>query len=717
MISSCCVIVLCHDILQNYLLRSSSYFIYLFIFINFTIRYKYQQDIKSRVPCKDYPSLFVSYFTGQLDSTRILDYEEKQKHVVQIEARDTRDRSAAVTLIINVININDNKPTFPGEVDGQIDRKAIGVCDPTDIDTGQVVTRLGATDKDKGDKITYELDPEGNKYFEVDPNGVLRAKQPLDSLPSPYKFRVKAKDDGKPPQENDVNVRLVFLHYRPDQDPVRVRVPEDTKVGSVIAKVPMYFPNGTIQLLFPEKANFSIRSNGDVILLTPLDYETQRFHSITVREKDWSGGMTNDVDVEITVLDVNDNRPIFINKLRIGTVNTNSRAGAPVYQLNAEDKDGGSSGLVGYQLEAPEDNKRRKRRSLPQSPFTINPRSKQLEVAGPLGDKRYKMPVYAFDYGIPRLKSDTINLNIDASEAGQLPPRFTQVSYRFNVSEDAGYLHVVGTVKARSISGARLDYSIISGNTGDKFKALENGNIVVNSLLNLQAHAAVFELKVKALEQIPRGLASIVDVRIDVIDANDHVPYFDQMIYSITTEESAGVGKLVYTVKAHDCDCVPVCNCASGFLQYSIEPSKKDGGKFFIDKDSGQISVSSALDYENKRSHMLKVMASDTGKKVFKGICFVNVTVTNVNDNSPMFSQVAYDFRIGEQADPNIPLAVVQATDADGDAVTYTKLGGSTLFTVDQNTGVIMLKNRITSTKTQHSMQVNIYMIAFKCYQ
>nr|QDE55751.1 cadherin 1 [Nematostella vectensis] len=641
--------------------------------------------------------------TGSLDATRELDYEERRRYELKIEARDTRDRSAMVELIIIVVNINDNKPTFVDIVDGQIDRKAIGTCSPTDIAEGEVITRLGAFDRD-GDEITFIVPDDVKDLFKIDSRGVVTAKKPIEDLPKIYPFNVKALDNGEPPQETDVKVRLVFVHYRPDQKHVRVNVREDTPTGSVIATVRRYFPNGIVSLLLPEKANFSVRANGDVILLTPLDYESQQFHRMTVREE--LGNQTNDVDVEVVVLDVNDNRPIWMEQERLARVNTNSRAGAQVYQLEARDEDDGSSGLVGYQLKSPSNDAKRKRRSPPQHPFTINPKTRQMEVAGSLKDQRYDLDVFAFDYGIPRLTSDTITLNVDGSAAGQLPPRFSKVSYHFMVSEDAKYLSLVGIILARSISGARLDYKIVSGNVGDKFIAMGDGRILLNSLLDFERDQTQYNLKVKATEQIPDGLDSTVDVKIDVINANDHFPYFDQQLYSVQIPESTAVGVLVQEVTAKDCDCLSSCTCSPGFLTYSIEPSKEQGGKFYIDPATGKISVSVALDYEDQRYHLLKVYATDKGKKSFQGLCFVNVTLTNVNDNRPTFLKSAYEFRVAEGAATGESLAIVVAVDADGDAVTYSKAGGALQFSVDQSTGVITLNSALDPNKNQYTLQV-----------
>ena len=72
----------------------------------------------------------------------------------------------------------------------------------------------------------------------------------------------------------------------------------------------------------------------------------------------------------------------------------------------------------------------------------------------------------------------------------------------------------------------------------------------------------------------------------------------------------------------------------------------------------------------------------------------VTVTVTNVNDNAPAFLAPSYAFTLTENEDGSttaVAVGGVAATDADGDAVVYSIVGGNTagLFDVDPNTGAL----------------------------
>ena len=624
--------------------------------------------------------------TGEILTTRTLDYEEKTQYQVEVRAMDTRDRSVQVTVIIKVKNINDNHPIFPGQIGGLVERKVEGK-----FQVGDPVARLTAFDRDK-EKITYKIiSPSSTMtYFIIDDDGFLRSKKSIEGLKSPYEFKMEAKDSGEPPKTTTVDVRLVFVNYRPGQQPVRVDVLESEDVGSIIARVPRYFPGGSLSLIYPHKANFSVDNEGMVRLTGPLDYEKQKFYSLTVREKEPAPpSRNNDVDIEINVVDVNDNKPVFTMPNWFGRVNTNARPGTSAYQLRATDEDDGLNGIVGFQLVTQD------------SVFAINPLQKTVETGNVLKDVgAYNVELFAFDYGIPHQKSKPITLEI---KTVKFPPQFSKNLYQFKVSEAAFGGQKVGQVNATSASGAPLWYSIVQGDAEKKFRARSNGRIVLNYFLDHEKQN-VYYLKVRAKEQIPQGYSSEADIKISVINANDHYPQFEKSVYEqVIGEDKTGS---VLKVKAKDCDCNG-CSCQAGLLEYFLQ-----GTEFFkVDAETGDISVAKPLDYEKRTIHIFRVFAKDFGeKKTYTAVAYVKITLTNVNDNEPVFAKPEYRTRIAENADTGKSLAAVLATDADGDQLSYSiTSGGSGIFTIDQNSGVISLAQKLPSgsaSQTQYSLQV-----------
>ena len=69
------------------------------------------------------------------------------------------------------------------------------------------------------------------------------------------------------------------------------------------------------------------------------------------------------------------------------------------------------------------------------------------------------------------------------------------------------------------------------------------------------------------------------------------------------------------------------------------------------------------------------VIATDNGTPAQNGSAMVRVTVTNVNDEDPIFSQAVEHVQVSEDAPMNTMVHVVQAYDPDGDEVTYSFAG------------------------------------------
>ncbi len=85
----------------------------------------------------------------------------------------------------------------------------------------------------------------------------------------------------------------------------------------------------------------------------------------------------------------------------------------------------------------------------------------------------------------------------------------------------------------------------------------------------------------------------------------------------------------------------------------------------------------STLDYDRTVDHTYNftVIATDNGQPPNNGSATVRVTVTNVNDEDPVFMQPVEHVQVSEDATTNTVVHVVQAYDPDGDDVTYSFLG------------------------------------------
>ena len=636
-------------------------------------------------------------FSGDLVTAQELDYEKADLYELHVMAQDIKGRKAEVKITINVIDINDNSPFFIDEVKGKVDQRATAGAR-----AGDEVAQIVAYDLDNESSMKYKLSPDAEAYIDIDDQGIIRAKRTLDgTIPGKrsteplrtLNFNLEARDGANPPNSVTTSVRLAFTNDQAGQNTVALRVREDTPVGKVFAVTPRYIPGGKFSILYPEETPFSVDEEGRIQLKTSLDFETQVVYTLTVREEAFtsSGPIFNDINFEISVVDVNDNDPRFELRQRHGTVNGNAQAGASALKLYVSDADTDANGLAGYQLVTSD------------APFGIDPLEDTLKVGGPLMKSQYDLEIRSFDYGVPRRQNSPLKLRLDV---GQLPPRFIDFhddGYKFEVPEDARGGTVIGKIQALSVSGSRVGYKISDGNSGNRFRINSDGEVMLNFLLDYETQAKEYELQVEAIEMIPSGLISSIDVKILVLNANDHHPMFEQGSYTATVPEDAAFGSSILTVAATDCDCSQDCSCSSGQLSYSV----KDTEYFTVDPDTGVISPARSLDYERIITHIFQVRASDhLRNKTNVALAYVKINVTNVNDNQPRFANPEYSFSVDEDAQVGIGLAVIEIHDDDHDEITYSIVQGSSPFTIDARTGVISLSRKLPSSPWEYTFTI-----------
>jgi hypothetical protein len=64
----------------------------------------------------------------------------------------------------------------------------------------------------------------------------------------------------------------------------------------------------------------------------------------------------------------------------------------------------------------------------------------------------------------------------------------------------------------------------------------------------------------------------------------------------------------------------------------------------------GVISIAEQLDYERAKDYFLTIQAVDGGTPPLSNHATVNISVTDSNDNAPVFNQASYSARIREDA-------------------------------------------------------------------
>lgn len=481
--------------------------------------------------------------TGSVSSVKALDAEQGMKYTLVIEARDTSERRSTSNVIITVINKNDNEPMFRNAKDGLIEKVV-----SNKVIAGETLLTVEGYDLDVGDALTYEITDKAMKdMFEIGSNsGVIKLKKALGKPVAGKnyaEFDVRASDRGQPQpvKSKVVKIRIVFASFKADHVKIQKSVPEDSPVSSsaIVVDLPRIYPLGGYQIMYPKNHPFKISAkSGDISLTKALDFEKVQKYDIVVQENNAQDtSLYVNYKLEIKVVDMNDNAPIFDMKKRTAKVNKNARPGTQVIKLVATDKDSGDAGRISFDILTKD------------VPFTVNPLTHYIEVSklNGLTKSQYAIDVRAVDGGLPQQTSKTVRLDIMVVND---PPMFGKTLYKFKVSENAKVEDIVGTVAAKSLSGIAIKYEIDpTNNKGDKFRVDDKGNIIVQRPLDYERDESSYSLVVSAQEIAASSLKSITNVIIEMSNINDNAPQFSQIVYvKAEVREDIAVNSLILKV-------------------------------------------------------------------------------------------------------------------------------------------------------------------------
>lgn len=200
-------------------------------------------------------------------------------------------------------------------------------------------------------------------------SGVLSTSRPLDrEVRSRYTLTVTAQDQGHPPLSSTVTVEVTVLDIndhspRFESSTYTADIPEDIPIGSHVLDVKAtdldQGPNSRV-LYFLSSSSHSMfiidQDTGSIITAAPLDREKIASYTFKVCATDSSPLNPRNATAEVTisVQDVNDNAPFFIQDPLIVNVSIGSVSSRRVLAtMRAEDKDFGANGSVFYRFANP----------------------------------------------------------------------------------------------------------------------------------------------------------------------------------------------------------------------------------------------------------------------------------------------------------------------------------------------------------------------------
>ncbi|XP_032741307.1 protocadherin alpha-2-like [Rattus rattus] len=185
--------------------------------------------------------------------------------------------------------------------------------------------------------------------------------------------------------------------------------------------------------------------------------------------------------------------------------------------------------------------------------------------------------------------------------------------------------------------------------------------LVLGKSLDREENAEV-KLLLVATDGGKPELTGTVQILIKVLDVNDNEPTFPQSVYKVPLLENTANGTLVIKLNASDAD-----EGANSEIVYSLssDVSSTTRTKFQIDANSGEIRTTGELDYEEKTSYEIQIIASDKGTPSMSGHCKISVKLMDINDNTPEVSITSLSLPVQENAPLGAVIALISVSDRD----------------------------------------------------
>lgn len=411
---------------------------------------------------------------GQVTLIGKLDHEATVSYSLTLLAVDlgSGPLSSTCTLIISVLDENDNTPSFPKSV--------MHIDALENMRVGELVESATATDSDSGDnaEIHYSITGSNNHgTFSISQNtgSIFLAKKMDFETQSIYHLNITANDKGRPTRSSTMSV---VIHVRDFNDnapsfppgdifkSIVENIPIDTSVLTVAAQDPDADINGELRYCIAQqipRGNHFVIGAADGILRTngEIDREFSNLFELTIKAIDQAVPLDFRrfalKNITILITDQNDNAPVFISQNAL-VADSALAMGSILTTIRAIDLDEGANGEIEYELVSGDSDT-----------FMMDRYSGDIRVILPLVPSRllYQLVVLAVDFGQEKRKTST---EMTVILKGRDGPVFTQPKYITVLREGEPVGTSVISLKAASPRGslALLEYYIVSVRCGGK---------------------------------------------------------------------------------------------------------------------------------------------------------------------------------------------------------------------------------------------------------
>ncbi|XP_038268048.1 protocadherin alpha-3-like isoform X10 [Dermochelys coriacea] len=374
-----------------------------------------------------------------------------------------------------------------------------------------------------------------------------------------------------------------------------------------------------------------------LVLKKPLDREDIPAHHLLLTAID--GGkpeLTGTVQLVITVLDANDNAPVFNQSVYQIKLLENAAKGTLVIKLNATDMDEGINKNISYSFT----------NHIPQNirkVFGIEQNTGEIRVKGNIDfedTNLFEIQVEAKDKGNPPLVGHC-KVMIDILDVNDNAPELVVTSLSLPVPEDAPPGTVVALISVSdrdSGDNGKVTCSIPPDLPFQLVSTFKNYHSLVLAEAVDRERVSEYKILVRARDEGAPSLSASSSILVPIADVNDNAPAFPQPVYTVFVKENNPPGAHLLSVSASDPDLRENGFVSYGVVERSVGEQQPLSSYISVQSESGHIYGLQPFDYEELQVLQFQVSARDAGFPSLCGNVTVQLFVLDANDNAPAVS-------------------------------------------------------------------------------
>ncbi|GFO15379.1 protocadherin fat 4, partial [Plakobranchus ocellatus] len=613
-------------------------------------------------------------------------YESPYKIIV--EATNADSLSAYLTLLVQVQSDNDNDPVITPS------SSTVSFTESTALGTSIASCALTDADFPGGLDATVNVaitagNEGGNFAIDSSTCDIILIKALDFDTNSTYNLTLEATDLDPSTPRTTSDVITVNVDDENDVTPTcpfyNTIVEVDENTNGVITTL-MCSDIDALPIVYTKisgDSSLTVDTSGVISISAPgPDYESgDRTLVIAVLITDQGLPLlSTSVTYSISVVDLDDNVPVFSSNTYTATVSESANLGDIVLTVAATDGDvantDNSQITFGFETACSED-----WFALDSSSGDLLLKTAPVFATAP----SVTCEVFAYSSNLTSAK-DLANITITIEETN-VAPVFTQTLYEATLSESDSIGTAVLTVIANdtnSGTGGNIVYSLetVSPFTVDS----STGEVTTDEDLNYETATRHLVL-VRATDQGNPAMSAEAYLSIAIEPVNE----FDPAITPVadqTVAETATPGTTITTVVASDSDAG-----SDGEIEFTLEDPTLP---FILEAETGVLRSGLGLDREMQSSYDVVVVATDRSETTSRSSSTtVSITVSDVNDNAPDCNVLGPILVTPSNTAIGNPIG--QLTCSDGDSSTslqFTETAGDTnnIFQIDPNNGEIRLQ-------------------------